>query len=169
VVGAAVRYPASPGEGHVKVHFDLLQNDDGFPPANFETMWAVPLDGVRFRLDNIPFFVSGVSCFDIISARRDAAGRLNYDGLLEPGGHSTLRVIFYGSPRDPRPLQERVHELRSTIRDLGCSSEISHISGLISIDVPPEVSLSSVERILDSGQANELWDYEEATLAHADQ
>ena len=161
------RHPESPGKDHVKIHFDLLQGEDGYPPATSETLWAVPMGESRFRLDNIPFFVCGVSCFDIVSARKEAGGKIKYDRLIEPGGHSTIRVVFYDQPNDPRPLEERVSGLRKSFRELGCSSELSHIPTLISIDIPPEVALAKAKLILDVGQKQELWDYEEATLAHS--
>ena len=161
------RHAATPEEGHVRIHFDLVQDDQGYPPPSSETLWALPVGRSRFRLDNIPFFVCGVSCFDIIEARMDASGHFKYSRLLNPGGHSTLRVIFYDQPGDAPSVQERVQELRKRLQDLGCSSEISHVSGLISVDVPPEVALAEVRSILDEGQGRELWDYEEATLGHS--
>jgi hypothetical protein len=161
------RRPVSPEKDHVRVSFDLFQDDQGYPPANSETMWAVPAGGSRFRLDNIPFFVCGVSCFDIIEARKEASGCFKYARLLEASGHSTLRVIFFDQPSDPCPLQERVQELCKKLRELGCSSEISHIAGLISVDVPPDVALAEVRSTLNLGQNEGFWDYEEATLAHS--
>jgi|HubBroStandDraft_6_1064221.scaffolds.fasta_scaffold670914_2 hypothetical protein len=161
------RRPASPGKSHERVSFDLLQDDQGYPPANSETMWALPLGGSQFCLDNIPFFVCGVSFFDIIEARQDANGHFKYVGLLQAGGHSTLRVILCDQPADPRSLQERAQELCNKVRQIGCSSEISHIAGLISVDVPPDVALAEVRSILNLGQNQRLWDYEEATLAHS--
>ena len=161
------RRPASPGNDHVRVSFDLLQDDQGYPPANSETMWAVPAGRSQFRLDNIPFFVCGVSCFDIIEARKEASGYFKYARLVRACGHSTLRVIFYDHPADPRSLQKRVQDLCKKLRGLGCSSEISHIAGLISVDVPPAVALAEVRSMLNLGHNEGLWDYEEATLAHS--
>ena len=50
---------------------------------------------------------------------------------------------------------------------LECSSELSYIPNLISIDVPPQVSPASVLAILDGGTSSGLWDYDEASIAHA--
>jgi len=160
------RCPTTAGRDHVKVHFDLSQDDDGYPPATSETLWAVPMGESRFRIDNIPFFVYDVSCFDIVSAQKTSSGQLKYDSLLEPGGHSTIRVIFYDQPRDPRQLTERISGLRKSFRELGCSSELSHIPSLVAIDIPPEVALAKAKLILDNGKKQGLWGYEEATLAH---
>jgi len=161
------RQPLSSGKDYVKVHFDLLQDELGYPPANSESMWAVPLGQSLFRLDNIPFFASGVSCFDVVLARTDASGLLKYERLVEAGGHSTLRVIFCDNPSDQRPLRERITELTGRLREIGCSSELCHIPRLISIDIPPEVEIAKPKLILDAGQRQKLWEYEEATLAHS--
>jgi hypothetical protein len=144
------------GNDRVKLQFDLLPDAYGYPPATSESMWAVPLGHSHFRLDNIPFFVCGVSCFDTVSAQREANGLLKYDQLLESGGHSTLRVIFHDNANDPRPLQEKVHELRNRLRKVGCSSEQSHIPGLISIDIPPEVDITEARLILEAGERQQL-------------
>lgn len=69
---------------------------------------------------------------------------------------------------DPRPIIEKVSELRGRMQALGCSSELSHIQGLFSIDIPPEVALAEVKLILDPGEEQHIWEYEEATLAHSD-
>jgi hypothetical protein len=161
-----IRRPIT-GSDRVKLRFDLAQDELGYPPATLESMWAIPLGHSRFQLDNIPFFVCGVSCFDTVSARQEADGLLKYDQLLESGGHSTLRVIFHDNATDPRPLRERARELRNRLRELGCSSEQSHIPGLISIDIPPEVDITEARAILDAGETQQLWGYEEANLAHS--
>jgi Domain of unknown function (DUF4265) len=163
---SAARRPATPGKDHVKVHFDLVQDNQGYPPATSESIWAVPLGQARFHLDNIPFFVCGVSCFDIISARTEANGLLKFDQLVNEGGHSTIRVLFYDNPSDPRSLTGRASELRNRFRELGCSSEQSHIPGLISIDIPPEVDITEPKLILDAGERDQNWSYEEANLVH---
>ncbi len=166
MLASFIRYPSGSEKDRVKMHFDLSPDENGYPPVSSESMWAVPLGQSRFRLDNIPFFICGVSCFDVVSARMDTNGLLKYERLLQAGGHSTLRVLFYETSSDTRPIQERVNELRSAFRELACTSELSHIPRLISLDVPPEVNINDALRILDAGEKQELWEYEEATLAH---
>ena len=151
----------------VKVHFELVQDEDGYPPAAVESVWATALGQGRFRLDNIPFFVYGVSCFDIVLAQERDDGALWFDTLAEASGHSTIRVTIFRDSSDRRPRDERVEELRADLRKLGCDSERSHIPGLFSIDVPPEVPLRPVKETLERGKDKGFWDYEEATLAHS--
>ena len=161
------RIPATGGGDHVKVDFDLSQDAQGYPPTTTETLWAVRVGPDQFRLDNIPFFVCGVSCFDVIEAREGQAGRWKYRRLLRPSGHSTLRVVFFDRETNGPSLEERVRELLNNLRGLGCSTEISHIPGLISVDVPPGGTLTHVRPILETGMVRGQWDYEEATLGES--
>jgi hypothetical protein len=69
--------------------------------------------------------------------------------------------------REIHGAYKNAQDLRRKLRDLGCSSEISHVPGLISVDVPPDVALADVRSVLDVGQNQQLWDYEEATLGHS--
>jgi hypothetical protein len=164
---SSARTPVTLEKEHVRVHFDLLQDNQGYPPAKSETLWAIPLGPSQFCLDNIPFFVSGVSCFDVVEARMEESGHLKYQRLLKPGGHSTIRVIFYDRETYGPSLPERVQELRNKLHLVGCRSELSHIQGLISVDVPPVTTLADVRSLLEAGTARGEWDYEEATLAES--
>ena len=151
----------------VKVHFGLAQGEDGYPPASVESLWATALGRGRFRIDNIPFFVCGVSSFDIVTAQERSDGVPWFETLAEASGHSTIRVTIFRDSIDSRPRDERVQELRASLRKIGCPSELSHIPGFFSVDVPPEVSYHTVKQVLANGAKRRLWDFEEATLAHS--
>lgn len=103
----------------VKVVFKLEKDEDDYPPADYESVWALPVGEGLFQIDNIPFFATEIALGDV-----------------------------------RRILEER-----------GCTSEGSHIPGLISVDVPPSVSLAELRAMLDEGEAQERWGYEEACLA----
>jgi hypothetical protein len=59
-----------------------------------EGLWAVPVGPGQFRLDNIPWFVRGVSAEDIVAAERDKDGVWWFSHRLEWGGHLTIRVAL---------------------------------------------------------------------------
>jgi len=128
---------------HVKVLFRLEQDEDGYPPASAETLWAL-----RFATD--------IAVGDVVSAEHEA-GMLRYNEVVQPSGHSTYRVVVYN--------HDEVPEVRGLFKQLGCSTEQSHLRGLIAIDVPPSVSRDELKRVLDSGREQDRWDYEEACLA----
>lgn len=151
-------------EDLVKVIFDLERDEDGYPPADYEHLWAKPLGDNLYEVDNTPFFVRGVSTADVVVAEPDADNNLRFKSVKEPSQHTTLRVIVFREVSDARPIEERVRDLRSQLTNLGCSSELSHLPGLIAVDVPPEVPVDLVTDVLAEGEGRDLWEYEEAAL-----
>lgn len=145
-------------EQHVKILFRLEQDEDGYPPASAETLWALKVGEGLFKIDNIPFFVTEIAVDDVVSAEPED-GMLHYREVVQPSGHSTYRVIVYD--------HDDVPEVRSAFKQLGCSTEQSHLRGLIAIDAPPSVSQDELKRLLDTGREQDRWDYEEACLAPA--
>lgn len=141
---------------HVKILFDLEQDEDGYPPASAETLWAIQVGQGIFKVDNIPFFALGIAVEDVVSAVPEE-GVFRFKEVVQPSGHSTLRVVVY----DPSDVPA-VHAL---FKQRGCSTEQSHLPRLIAIDVPPAVSLDELKQVLDSGREQERWGYEEACLA----
>ncbi|HEX8436434.1 DUF4265 domain-containing protein [Archangium sp.] len=146
---------AKAGE-HVKILFDLEQDEDGHPPASAETLWAVQVGEGLFKIDNIPFFVLGIAVEDVVSAVPEE-GVFRFKEVVHPSSHGTLRVVV----NDPADVPA-VHAL---FQQMGCSTEQSHLPRLIAIDVPPSVSWNELKRVLDSGREQERWGYEEACLA----
>ncbi|MFI5808801.1 DUF4265 domain-containing protein [Streptomyces sp. NPDC051561] len=59
---------------HVKVHFRMEVDEDGWPPASVESLWAVDLGDGTVRLDNTPWFVRGVASDDIVRVEVDEEG-----------------------------------------------------------------------------------------------
>jgi hypothetical protein len=160
------RIPLNAAGEHTRIRFDLEQDDSGCPPADSEMMWAVLVGDEQYRLDNIPFFICGVSYCDVVTAYKGTDGLHRFKDLVRESGHSTLRIILHEKQSKKESLDDRVKVLRDRLKLLGCSSEKSHITGLISVDVPPEVSLASIRDFLDKGTKQDLWGYEEATIAH---
>ena len=121
----------------VKIFFELDIDEDGYPPATVESLWATSLGEGRFRLENTPFFVTGVSYLDVVRAHRsDDDGCLWFDRLVEISGHSTVRVVLFENSSDTRPIKERMQVLQDSVVRLGCSFEGSHLPNLVSsIDI----------------------------------
>jgi hypothetical protein len=141
--------------GMVKVSFRLEPDEDGYPPADWEDLWAEQVSNESYRLDNAPFFAKGVACGDLVRVQRDGR-RLNYCEVLETQGHSTLRVIVFDVTL--------VRELRDRLLEMGCTTELSHVSRLISVDVPPKAALQPIIDMLALGEEEGKWEYEEAAL-----
>ncbi|MCI0358766.1 MAG: DUF4265 domain-containing protein [Planctomycetaceae bacterium] len=138
-----------------KVLFRLERDAEGFPPADVEGVWADEAGEGKFVLDNIPFFARQATLGDVVSVNR-IGDELFYDSTEQPSGNSLVRVVMFGG-RDPQ-------ELRSRLRAIGCSSELSHLPSLFAVNVPPSVDIGQVRALLDEGSALDQWDYEEAIL-----
>jgi hypothetical protein len=150
-------------EDHIKVLFELKKDADGYPPADTEGLWAEPLGNNLFKIDNVPFFVKGISCEDVVEAAADSQGELRFRSLVRPSAHNTLRVIVFRESPDPRPLEERVADLRRQLEQVGCSTELSHMPGLIAVD-SESASLNRALGVLQSGEKSSLWEYEEGAV-----
>jgi hypothetical protein len=143
-------------EHHVKILFELEQDEDGYPPASAETLWAIKVGDGLFKIDNIPFFALGIAVNDIVSAVPEE-NAFRFKDVAQPSGHSTLRVVVYDAADVPA--------VRALFKQLGCSTELSHLPRLLAVDVPPSVSLEELKQVLESGRHQDRWGYEEACLA----
>jgi hypothetical protein len=148
----------------VKIGFKLERDQDDYPPADWEWMWASRVSDSTFKIDNAPFFAKGVSAGDVVAAEQTDCG-LVFRDLVQPSGHSTVRVVVFRGDRNDGDVQTLVGELREYLRALGCSTELSHIPNLFSVDIPPEVDYSSVSAFLSLKETSGILEYEEACLA----
>ena len=148
---------------HVRVLFQLEKDADGYPPVDIEGLWAQPIGHNLFKIDNVPFFVKGISCDDVVEAFADREGELRFKSLVKPSLRNTLRVIVFRESPDRRPLGARVSELRDRLAEIGCSTELSHAPGLVAIDASPE-SFEQALEVLRIGERSDLWEYEEASI-----
>jgi hypothetical protein len=55
---------------HFKIAFPLDRDEDGYPPDDVETLWGWETKPGLYCIDNIPFFVKGISPGDVVSAKR---------------------------------------------------------------------------------------------------
>lgn len=149
--------PTATDDLNSKVSFRLERGDDGYPPADWEHLWATRLPDGTFELDNTPFFAVGVSYLDVVATVR-GDGMNVFRSVVRASGHSTLRVILF----DTAVLQT----VRTALRELGCSTELSHLPNLIAVDIPPNVELNRVRQYLSKGELDGQWEYEESALQH---
>lgn len=101
--------------------------EDGYPPEEWESLWAEPLGDRRFRIDSIPFYAKDLSFDDIVQADKEDGFYVLKD-VIEYSPNSTIRVLIYDLQDEPRT--------RRCLRDIGCGIEGSGIAGLLAIDVP---------------------------------
>jgi Domain of unknown function (DUF4265) len=113
----------------------------------------------RYRIDNIPFYVLGISDGDLIAAVTEEDGRLVFSELVEASSNSTFRLIVSD--------EEKTSEVRTMFRDRGCPSElVSH--GLISLHIPQSVAMRPIAALIEQGEKDGRWGFEEGALRHPD-
>lgn len=161
VTDDVTRVPSRPDE-FTKVRFALEVDADGWPPVSSEGLWAEPLGGDRYRIDNTPWFVRGVASDDVVSATADADGVLWATQGLSWSGRLTIRVI----PSREGPLGGSLQGVLDAFEPLGVTGEGAEPAWpIVALDVPPDADLARVKALLRKGQADGRWDYEESCVS----
>ncbi|HEX7284801.1 MAG TPA: DUF4265 domain-containing protein [Candidatus Angelobacter sp.] len=142
----------------VKVQFKLHPNDQqGFQT---ESLWAENVGRGRFRILNSPFFVFGISCDDVVEAKEAAVGLL-FQSVVSRGGHSTYR-IFLQDDRTIRDADFRIYW--EPISALGATFENAD-DYFVAVDIPPGKDLGAIHELLEKGEEDGVWAFEEAYYA----
>ena len=143
----------------VKLYFQLSEDENGYPPDRVETLWAEQTGPAEYKVDNIPFYVRGISSGDIVSADRDDDGQLNFREILQKSGNSVFRLYIFD--------EEEIISLRQTIREMGYESEQSNVPNLIAVEIPENKSIKPfIDLIVEQAEAKNL-EYQEAALRHS--
>jgi hypothetical protein len=140
-----------------KIVFELRPDEDGYPPASSEGIWALPLENGNFLIDSIPFYVLGISPDDEVAAETSGE-ELVFKNLIRPSGNSTFRLLL------TEPDTSEV--VRSQLRLLGCESEFNQFVGLVAVEIPASVDIHPfLDFIVEARDEGNL-DFEEAALRH---
>jgi hypothetical protein len=136
----------------VKVRFPFATSEGD---EEIETMWTVERpDG--YEIDNIPFYVKELALGDVVSVQPDTDGVLRYSRLVRPSHHSTIRLWFAD--------EHDVDRIRAELQQLGCPSELSDLPRLVAVDIPPNVPYAWIKTVLDRGEREGTFEYQEACL-----
>jgi hypothetical protein len=142
-----------------KVTFPLDPDESG--GVRSEGIWAEPLGDARYRLRNVPFYARGVSLGDTVLAQ-DHDGTVMVEKILKRGGHSTYRIFLC----DGLKIDSDAFGIAwKEIRTLGCTYENAN-GRWIAVDVPPETDADSVYTLLNRGEADGVWTFEEGHCGH---
>jgi hypothetical protein len=140
-----------------KVVFRLDQDEDGYPPDKWESVWALETGDGLYSIDNIPFFVKGISSADVVAAEQ-SGDELRFKELVRPSTNSVFRLYVSDV--------SQVQSARESLSALGCESEQSHIPKPIAVEIPGSVPIEPVAALFDRGAEAGLWEYEEGVLRH---
>jgi hypothetical protein len=144
-------------ENYQKIVFELEQDESGYPPDGKETLWAYETAQGLYCIDNIPFYVDGISSGDMISAESDGE-QLTFKELVRPSSNSVFRLYV----SDASEMQV----IRDSFRALGCESELSNLPKLVAVEVPGNVSFDPVATLLEQGEESGRWEYDEGVFRH---
>lgn len=140
-----------------QVLFNLDQDDSGYPPTSLERLWVSPLEAGNFRVENIPFYVMGISAGDEIKVS-EKDGELFFAELLKPSGNSTFRLFA----TDPK----KIESIRDYLTKFGCVPELNQLVGVIAVEVPRNINIKPfIEYIVEAKERGDI-DIEEGVLHH---
>jgi hypothetical protein len=151
------------GDDHVKICFRLATDEDGWPPASVESLWAVDLGDGTARVDNTPWFVRGVAAGDIVRVETDGEGVRWACETVRASENCTLRLIVL---KDGGSVAARQSVL-DTFHRLGTTGEGIEQFGMVALDVPPDADLTRIRRLLEHGEAVGWWHWEEGCVTAA--
>jgi len=140
-----------------KIVFRLRKDEDGYPPMEFESMWGMFLDESSCVVDNVSYYVYGVSKGDTV-AIENVDSELFVSSVIARGGHSTLRVFA----EDPDTKASLIFELKL----LGAQCSVTRGLSLFAVDIPPEIDFAKIDTFLASRCDGEHLAYEDACLQH---
>jgi hypothetical protein len=121
-----------------------------------EILWAERVTADTFRLNNSPFFASGLSSQDVLRAEKTPEG-WHFREVVSRGGHSTYRV-YLTNDRDLRDAD--IQQAWQPIADLGATYESAN-GHFFAVDIPPGKDIDAIYDLLDQGEAADLWTFEE--------
>lgn len=150
-------------EDHVKVHFRLDTDEDGWPPVGVESLWAVDLGDGTVRLDNTPWFVRGVASDDVVRVEVDEDGQRWASETVRASENCTIRLIVMkdgGTTAARQSVLEMFHRL-------GTTGEGIEQYRMVALDVPPGADLPKIRELLEHGAAEEWWHWEEGCVTAA--
>lgn len=144
-------------DNHIKVYFEFY--NDVLEEDYVESLWVtvINLEQGYYKLDNIPFFVTGYSSGDIVYAETEN-DRLIVKELIEESGNTTLQIMCF--------QEDQVQAIRDKLKTMGCKSEGSHLPGYFSTEVPVYKAYRKVKEYLTELEEREVLSFREACLAH---
>ncbi|GLY19774.1 hypothetical protein Kisp01_67880 [Kineosporia sp. NBRC 101677] len=144
----------------VKVRFEL-EPDEGWPPVESEGLWAEPLGGGRFRIDNAPWFVPDLAAADVVEAVADSDGVLWATRKIAHGGRLAVQVIPFRSG----PLNGDLQAVLDMFVPLGVSGEgAAPTFHLVALDISPDADLQAIVDRLREGERDGSWEYSEGCV-----
>lgn len=143
-----------------KVIFNL--NPEEWHGSSTETLWADKTPNGLLEITNTPFFVNRVSYKDLVSAE-EKDGVFYYIKTVTFSGHSTYRILVSKNANT-----ETLDKYWLPLKELGCTYESSQMGLLLlAVDVPTKADILKVYSLLEEGEDNDAWSFQEGHCAHS--
>ncbi|MFF3109016.1 DUF4265 domain-containing protein [Kitasatospora sp. NPDC057904] len=150
-------------ENHVKVHYPLDVDENGWPPVGVESLWAEDLGDGTVRVANAPWFAQGVASGDVVRVEVDDDGVRWAEETVDASDHCTIRLIVLQDGGSAGARQSVLDEFQR----LGATGEGVERFGMVALDVPPSADLPGIRALLERGDAEGRWDWEEGCVTAA--
>lgn len=137
-----------------KLNF-TLDIENGFPPIGVETLNARPREDGTFDIMNTPFFVKETAYGDVVNARRNTSGRLEFVGCVQQSSYKAISVIF---------LTDDVKISLLDDFDWGdCIVEFGEFPGyrMLAIAIPGTADYARIKSLLDAYESDGQLSYAE--------
>ncbi|WP_246797610.1 DUF4265 domain-containing protein [Burkholderia perseverans] len=144
--------------GFVKIVFRLKTDADGYPPVGFESLWGRALGENSYVIDNVPYYICGVSKGDTV-VTEEIDGEVVATGVIAREGHSTLRVFAEDDATRKAIVQ--------SLTQLGAQCSVTDGLSLFAVDIAADVEFQGIDAFLASQCDGEHVAYEDACLQHA--
>ena len=141
----------------IKVVFDLEKSD--WHDHATESVWAISRGEDLYEIDNVPFYIYGISYKDTVRARK-AYSLFEFQKVEKRGGHSTYRIFLVNDS-----TRHRFGEYWKPLEQLGCFYE-EGTEILVAVDVPPVADIYKAYDALQKGETDGIWDFEEGYCGH---
>jgi len=139
-----------------KIKVFLEPNDWGYET---EGLWAEKISEGKYKVRNSPFFAFDISNEDIVTTYiKD--GIVCFSKVIIRGGHSTYRIILKN--------KNEFESFWKPIQKAGCFYEFAEGS-LYAIDVLPKADIDEVYSLLEEGEKQGVWEFEEGHCGHPTQ
>lgn len=143
--------------GLTKIVFELEPSE--WHDHGTESLWAKLLGDNAYQIDNIPFYAYGVSDKDIVFAKK-IDNELLFQKVIKNGGHSTYRIF------QNEDVEGQVFSAYwKPLEEIGCGKETGG-DGFFAVDVPPETDIYRAYALLEKGEEDEIWQFEEGKCGH---
>lgn len=142
---------------HIKILFKLETDEHGYPPDDYESLWAKVITDKSYQIDNIPFFVKGLSEGDLIEVE-ECEDEFIFSEVINKSKITTLRVICFD--------ESDIQSVREKLSDFGCDTEFMEDYGLVAVSVPSDVDYEPISKYLLECENDGSLEYEESALRH---